>query len=160
MQRIQRQAVLYLELLGGAAGVRSDRPALRRLDRDDAMDAVNFGQRARARLLGQGRRADDGEGRSASQHDPRDFHGRLPVLGTCPTSRDGRIGSRGGIREGLANSFAWRPAARSPPGASRHHATGWMAPVEIVSTGSEIRRQTCARPPSPAIDSFLLKLQQ
>ena len=79
MQRVQRQAALCFELFGCAADIRSDGTALGLLNRDGAIDPVNFGNRSGERLLGQSRRADDGEGRGTSQHDLCDFHGSLPV---------------------------------------------------------------------------------
>src|SRR4029077_2818629 len=66
MQLVQRQAVLCLVLFGSAASIRSDGTALRSLNRDDAIDPVNFGNCSRKRLLGESRRADDSQGRSTS----------------------------------------------------------------------------------------------
>jgi hypothetical protein len=80
VQIVQRQAVLYLELFGSAAGIRSDGAVLRLPDRDAAIDPVNCCYRSGKRLLGQRRRTDDGEDRSTGQNDLRDFHGSLPVL--------------------------------------------------------------------------------
>ena len=79
VQRVQRHAVLHFELFGAAA-IRSDGTALRLLYGDGAIKPVKFGDRSRERLLGRSRRANDGEGRSASQNDLCDFHGSLPVL--------------------------------------------------------------------------------
>src|SRR5258708_34524983 len=78
MQGVQRQAVLWFELFGSAAGIRSDGTALRLFNRDGAIDPVNLGNRSRKCFLGKSR-ANDGEGRSTSQNDPCDFHGRLPL---------------------------------------------------------------------------------
>src|SRR3981081_928341 len=82
MYSVQRQAILYFELFGSPPGIGSDRTALCLSNRDHAIDPVNSGNRSRKRLLGQGRRTDDGEGRSTSQNDLCGFHGSPPGFGT------------------------------------------------------------------------------
>src|SRR5579872_2402178 len=54
MQRIQRYSVLHFKLLGGPAGIRTDRSALDLPDGDRIIEPVNFGDHAQTRLFGRG----------------------------------------------------------------------------------------------------------
>ena len=76
-----------------AAVIRSGGTALRLFNRDGAIEPVYLSDCSRTGLLSKSRRADDGEGRSASQHDLCDVHGSLPVVAISAISHSSRIRS-------------------------------------------------------------------
>jgi len=91
VQGIQH-AVLYLELFGSSAGIRSDSAALRLLNGDGPTNPIDCGDRSRKRLLSQRHRTDDREHRTSQNHlcqshwNPRGFE-------QSEISRNQRIGS-------------------------------------------------------------------